>query len=94
MARQHPLLRFRQAQFVLSKVLSEFEACEARDLNYHLDVEFDRELRDLLEKYGYDVDQAVSLITRHEALRDSVQRSPDGTFAQIYSKSVGKTSAT
>lgn len=84
MNRPHSLLKFKKAQFVLSRVLTELTQNESVDPNYQLDLEFDREINALLERYGYDPQQAIALIKRHEALEDSLRMSPDGALAQIY----------
>lgn len=80
----HSLLKFKKAQFVLSRVLTELTQNESVDPNYQLDLEFDREINALLERYGYDPQQAIALIKRHEVLEDSLRMSPDGALAQIY----------
>jgi hypothetical protein len=84
MTRPHSLLKFKKAQFVLSRVLTELTKNESSDPNYQLDLEFDREINALLERYGYDSQQAIALIKRHEALEDSLRMSPDGALAQMY----------
>lgn len=94
MTRPHSLLKFKKAQFVLAKVLTELKSCELRDQNYKLDLEFDRELHDLLERYGYDAHRAIALICRHEAIEDSLRMSPDGALAQIYSDTLLKLETT
>jgi hypothetical protein len=94
MARPHSLLKFKKAQFVLAKVLAELKSCELSDENYRLDLAFDRELHDLLERYGYDAHRAIALINRHEAIEDSLRMSPDGTLAQIYSETLRKRGTT
>lgn len=90
MSRPHSLLKFKKAQFVLSKVLSELTQNESVDPNYQLDLEFDREINALLERYGYDPQQAIALIKRHEALEDSLRISPEGALAKIYSEVLRK----
>lgn len=90
MSRPHSLLKFKKAQFVLSKVLSELTKNESVDPNYQLDLEFDREINALLERYGYDPQQAIALIKRHEALEDSLRMSPEGALAKIYSEVLRK----
>lgn len=90
MSRPHSLLKFKKAQFVLSKVLSELTQNESVDPNYQLDLEFDREINALLERYGYDPQQAIALIKRHEALEDSLRMSPEGALAKIYSEVLRK----
>jgi len=71
-------------------VLSELTKNESVDPNYQLDLEFDREINALLERYGYDPQQAIALIKRHEALEDSLRMSPEGALAKIYSEVLRK----
>lgn len=85
MDRPHSLLKYKKAQFVLAKVLSDLSESESNDPNYHLDMDFDREVNALLERYGYDHKQAIAVIKRHKALSDSLRTAPDGVLAQAYS---------
>lgn len=94
MSRPHTLLKFKQAQHVLAKVLTELRASEGSDPNYRLDLEFDEQLNHLLERYGYDASQAMALIARYEALEDSLRRAPEGALAKIYSTRVGENNTT
>lgn len=85
MSRPHTLIKFKQAQHVLAKVLTELRVSEGTDPNYRLDLEFDEQLNKLLQRYGYDASQAMALIARYEAIEASVQRYPDGELAKVYS---------
>lgn len=85
MSRPHTLIKFKQAQHVLAKVLTELRASEGNDPNYRLDLEFDEQLNNLLERYGYNASQAMALITRYEAIETSVRRYPEGELAKVYS---------
>lgn len=89
MARSHSLLKFKKAQFVLAKVLNDLAESESNDPNYHLDMDFDREVNELLERYGYEPRQAIAVIKRHQALEESLRMAPDGVLAQVYTKKMG-----
>ncbi|MCK9712324.1 hypothetical protein LT706_12405 [Pseudomonas syringae pv. syringae] len=94
MSRPHTLIKFKQAQHVLSKVLTELRVSQRTDPNYQLDLEFDEQLNLLLERYGYDASQAMALIARYEAIEASMQQSPEGNLAKIYSSRAGQNNMT
>ncbi|WP_025858844.1 hypothetical protein [Pseudomonas sp. CHM02] len=91
MSRPHTLIKFKQAQHILAKVLTELRVSEGTDPNYKLDLEFDEQLNNLLERYGYDASQAMALIARYEAIEASVQRYPEGELAKVYSSKTNLT---
>lgn len=88
MSRSHTLLRFKKAEHVLAKVLTELKACEKSDPDYLLDMSFDKEAHDLLNRYGYSVEQAIALISRHEAVEELIKTCPEGELAKIYSQAL------
>jgi hypothetical protein len=88
MSRSHTLLRFKKAEYVLAKVLTELKACEKSDQDYLLDMSFDREAHDLLNRYGYSVHQAIALISRHEAVKEMIKTCPEGELAKIYGQAL------
>jgi hypothetical protein len=94
MSRPHTLIKFKQAQHVLAKVLMELRVSEENDLNYKLDLEFDEQLNNLLERYGYDASEAMTLIARYEAIEASVRRYPEGELAKVYSSKTTQTKKT
>ncbi|MFJ4347587.1 hypothetical protein [Pseudomonas sp. NPDC089401] len=86
MARSHALLKYKKAQFVLSQVLNDLAESESSDPNYHLDMDFDRELNVLLERYGYAPQQAIGIIKRQMIVQESLATAPGGALAQVYSE--------
>lgn len=86
MARSHTLLKYKKAQFVLSQVLNDLAESESNDPNYHLDMDFDREVNALLERYGYAPQQAIGIIKRQTIVQESLATAPGGALARVYSE--------
>ncbi|MBH3382835.1 hypothetical protein I5S53_02430 [Pseudomonas juntendi] len=86
MARSHALLKYKKAQFVLSQVLNDLAESESNDPNYHLDMDFDRELNALLKRYGYAPQQAIGIIKRQTIVQESLATAPRGALAQVYAE--------
>ncbi|MNC56034.1 hypothetical protein [Pseudomonas sp. p21] len=62
MSRPHTYVEIRELQFLLTRLVDEANRLEASDSNYQLDLEFSKELDQLIERYGYSDDEALRLI--------------------------------
>lgn len=62
MSRPHTYVEIRELQYLLTRLTDETNRLEASDSNYQLDLEFSKELEQLIERYGYSDDEALRLI--------------------------------
>ncbi|MBA1254790.1 hypothetical protein G7021_19230 [Pseudomonas carnis] len=62
MSRPHTYVEIRELQFLLTRLADEAHRLEASDSNYQLDLEFSKELDQLIQRYGYSDDEALRLI--------------------------------
>lgn len=62
MSRPHTYVKIRELQFLLTRLMGEASHLQASDPNYQLDVEFSKELDQLIDRYGYSDDEALRLI--------------------------------
>ncbi len=62
MSRPHTYVDIRELQHLLTRLTDEANRLEDSDSNYRLDLEFSKELDQLIGRYGYSDDEAIRLI--------------------------------
>ncbi|MFS2160194.1 hypothetical protein ACCD10_22985 [Pseudomonas sp. Pseusp122] len=62
MSRPHTYVEIRELQHLLTRLTDETNRLEASDSNYQLDLEFSKELDQLIQRYGYSDEEALRLI--------------------------------
>lgn len=72
------LVKYKKVEYELAQFIWEVEAC-VKDPEYQRDLEFDRQLTALMEKFGYNAEKVCAMLTELRDLKrpEVAKLSPD-----------------